>query len=111
MNADDRLRRALGLGKQTPPPVDYGFVARTVERIEARRFLGRLAVLALWAGVAALLGWSLVPALEPLAPEAVTGWLAGLTLAGLGLWILLRGGGTQLMARVRRSFRFGRLQH
>lgn len=111
MNADDRLKRALGLGEQAPPPMDYGFVAQTIERIEARRFAGRLAVLALWAGVATLLGWILVPALEPLAPVALTGWLAGLTLAGLGLWILLRRGGKRLMARARRWFRFGHLQH
>ena len=61
MTDDERLNRALGLGAETPPEVDYGFVARVAERVEQRRLIMRLSTAAVWAGVAALICWVLAP--------------------------------------------------
>lgn len=102
MTPDDRLKAALGLGAE-PPPVDHAFVARVAEGIEARRFRLKLSVLALWAGVAALLCWVLVPVIE----QARSNAAASLQPIGLGLvvavgvWLLRRAdvGGALRLAR------------
>lgn len=85
MTHDDRLKQALGLGDAEPPVRDAGFTVEVLARIERRRFVEQLSVLALWAGVAALLGWVLARAL------ATSGTEWGLALQPIVVALLLVG--------------------
>jgi hypothetical protein len=105
MTSEDRLKAALGLGAAVPAQVDHAFVSRVAEQIEARRFKLRLAVLALWAGVATLLGWVLAPVVVQIGRDAASSLqpiAAGLLLAGVVWWLRKAsvGGALRLARRV-----------
>lgn len=111
MTPDDRLKAALGLGVE-PPPVDHAFVARVAERIEAQRFRLKLSVLALWACVAALLCWVLVPVIEQVNSVSATSIrpvVAGLLVAG-GVWFLRHTSVGEAVRLARRVVRRGTFQ-
>lgn len=108
MTAENRLRAALAM--EPAPAIDPAFTARVMEAVERRRLWLRLAVAALWAGVAALLLWTLRPVLAeagstlgPLVQQA-----AGLVVVGMAAWMAWRADRSGWARRVGRMARFGR---
>ena len=89
MTADDRLKTALSLGSAEPPAIDLIFAARVAERIERRRFLIRLAVLALWAVAGAVLIWTMRPVLGATLTPVIP-LLAPTTALAVMVWVGLR---------------------
>lgn len=106
MTNDDRLREALSLGPDTPQAIDYGFAARVAERIERLRLGRRMAVSALWASVAALLGWVLARSMIGVAPDVMASvrLLLLSTVLIAAIWLLARASALSLVGRSRRTF-------
>lgn len=108
MTADERLKQALSLGPAEPPAFDVLFAARVVERIERRRFLLGLVVMALWAAAGAVLIWVLRPVLGEAAAPVVP-FLAPAVVLGLAVWLALRtdlGRAARRLRRLPRPMRF-----